>query len=320
MALARPAVIGILWAAAFVSLEAIQFVFFGNVFQRIDSFLFGALVFGVTVTAFVGWAGFARRADLKRAFAQPRLLWQINITAVFAWIAYLGAVQVIEPAIAYTIGAGIMPLTAWAIRWFGVPEGEALRNRTEFTGVLIMSGAMLFLAWVTLSGTSGFVRGGVWVGLGGLALAVADGVFFTWLLILCLRIDRKGVGPGVVFGLRFPLYVLAAGALAAAGVEGKPTLPAAETAWITLIGLALVIPPLYALQRAVALVSTLTIGAITALGPFVIFALQMVEGRVEFAPMTLTGLGIYSVGAILSALGAVRGATAQPVQPAQPAH
>ena len=44
---------GALWAFAFVSLEAVQFVFFGNVFQRIDSFLFAAIVFGVTTIAFV---------------------------------------------------------------------------------------------------------------------------------------------------------------------------------------------------------------------------------------------------------------------------
>ncbi|MEM1299767.1 MAG: hypothetical protein AAGH68_10850 [Pseudomonadota bacterium] len=312
MALARPAVIGILWALVFVSLEAVQFVFFGNVFQRIDSFLFGALVFVITVAAFVGWAAVARPVELKRACAQPRLLWQINITAVFAWVTYLGAVQVIEPAIAYTIGAGIMPITAWAVHKLNVPEGEALRNRIEFVGILIMGAAMLFLAWVTLSGASGFVRGGWWVGVGGLALAVADGVFFTWLLILCQRIDRKGVGPGVVFGLRFPLYVLAAGVLAAAGVEGKAPLPAAEVVWIVGIGLLLIIPPLYALQEAVALVSTLTIGAITALGPFLIFALQIVEGRVAFAEMSLIGLSLYSVGAVLSAFGAVKGVVALP--------
>lgn len=311
MALSRPTLVGVIWAFAFVALEAVQFVFFGNVFQRIDSFLFGALVMGITVAVFVGWAAITRRRELRLAFAQPALLWRINVTAVFAWIAFLGAVQVIEPAIAYTIGAGVMPITAWALHRLGVPEGEALRNPTELAGVVIMGVAMLVLAWVTISGASGFVRGGWLVGLGGVALAVADGVLFTWLLVLCQRIDRTGVGPGVVFGLRFPLYVLVAGILAAAGVADKAVLPPEEVAWIVLIGLALIIPPLYALQRAVVLVSTLTIGAITALGPFLIFALQLVEGRVTFAGMTLVGLAIYSVGAVLAAVGAVRGSVAQ---------
>ncbi len=44
-------------------------------------------------------------------------------------------------------------------------------------------------------------------------LAFGEGALFTWLLISCQRLDRTGVGPGVVFGLRFPLYVLVAGGL-----------------------------------------------------------------------------------------------------------
>jgi hypothetical protein len=62
------------------------------------------------------------------------------------------------------------------------------------------------------------------------------------------------------------------------------------------------------LQRAVALISTLTIGALTALGPFIIFGLQLIEGRVDYAPATLAGLGLYSIGAVLAALGAVTAA------------
>ena len=312
MALARPALLGISWALAFVVLEAVQFVFFGNVFQRIDSFLFGALVFGITVLGFVGWTSWRHSTELRHALAYPGQLWRINITAVFAWIAYLGAVQLIEPAIAYTIGAGVMPITAWLAYRMGVPEGEAMRNRAEAWGIGVITLAILFLASITLSGGSGFVRGGSATAMLGIALAIADGVFFTWLLIHCQRLDRRGVGPSTVFGLRFPLYVLIAAMLATAGVEQKPALPPAELFWICLIGLILIIPPLYALQRAVALISTLTIGAITALGPFLIFALQVVEGRVAFATLTLVGLGLYSVGALLAAFGAVRGtATAE---------
>ena len=299
---------GVLWALAFVGLESLQFVFFGNVFQRIDSFLFGALVFGVTTFVFVGWAAMARSGQLRLAFSHPAQLLRINAVAVLAWVAYLGAVQVIEPAIAYTIGCGVMPMVAWAAHRMGVPEGEAFRNRTETIGVCVIALSLVFLIWVTLSGGSGFVRGGTGVAILGVALAVADGFFFTWLLIHCQRIDRVGVGPGTVFGLRFPLYVLVAAVLAGLEVEQKPPLPMGEVVWIVVIGLVLIIPPLYALQRAVALISTLTIGAITALGPFLIFVLQIIEGRVEFAEMTLIGLGIYSLGAVLAAFGAMKGA------------
>ena len=300
------ATVGIAWALAFVLLESVQFVFFGSVFQRLDSFLFGALVFSVVVTAFVGWAAIRRRAHLIRAFANPRHLIAVNLTATFAWMAFLGSVERIEPAVAYTIGAGVMPLTAWLAWRLGVPEGAPMRNRLEASGNLLILLGIVYLAIITASGLSGFALGGTLGGLIGVALAVADGVLFTWLLIHCQRMDRQGVGPGTVFGLRFLLYVLVAGTVAVSVPSGKPALPWTETVWIVALGLLLIVPPLYALQRAVALTSTLTIAALTALGPFVIFGLQLIEGRVDGSVPTLVGLGVYFAGAMLAAMGAVR--------------
>ena len=75
------------------------------------------------------------------------------------------------------------------------------------------------------------------------------------------------------------------------------------------IGFLLLIPPLYFFQKAVSMLSALTISALTALGPFVIFLLQLLEGRVDYSAMTLAGLAIYILGAILSAYGAVKATT-----------
>ena len=107
------AIVGVIWALAFVVLESIQFVFFGNVFQRMSSALFGFLVLGITTIVFVGWAARSRASEMRRAFAQPRRLLAINLSATASWLMFLMAVQLIEPAIAYTIGTGAMPLTAW---------------------------------------------------------------------------------------------------------------------------------------------------------------------------------------------------------------
>lgn len=305
-----PAVIGVLWAIAFVLLESVQYVYFGGLFQTMSSFLFGFLVLAVVVVAAVLWAAVAARDQLKAAFANPGPLIGANITATFAWGAYLGSVQLIEPAIAYTIGAGVMPITAYLAHRLGVPEGEPMRNRTEALGILALALGIVYLACVTVFGLSGFVRGGPWTGLAGVCLAVADGVLFTAMLIYCQRMDRSGVGPGLVFGLRFPLYVLSAGAVVALGLDTMPAPPLNETVLIVVIGLALTVPPLYALQRAVASVSTLTIGALTAIGPFVIFALQQIEGRVDYSTATLVGLTLYFAGALFAVFGAVRAATA----------
>lgn len=299
---------GGLWALAFVLLESVQFVFFGSVFQRVSSVQFGCFVFALTTLAFIGWAALRRPAELRTALAQPRLLFAINAAATLSWLMLLMAVQIIEPAIAYTIGAGAMPLAAWAAHRLGVAGGDAPRSRSERHGVTLIGLAVGYLCFASILGWSGFVRGGPAIAALGVTLAFAEGALFTWLLILCQRLDRKGVTPSVVFGLRFPLYVVTAGVLAAAGLDQKPLLPLAEFAGIVALGLCLIVPPLYALQKAVSLVSALTISIITALGPFVIFLMQIGEGRVGYAPATLLGLAIYFAGATLAALGAMRSA------------
>lgn len=305
------AIAGLFWALAFVVLESVQFVFFGNVFQRISTVAFGAIVLGITTLAFVGWSAIRRPEQLGRALSMPRHLIAINLAATCSWLMFLMAVQLIEPAVAYTLGAGAMPLMAWIAFRLRVPEGEAMRNRSEAAGVIVILFALLWLSAVTIAGYSGFVRGGQSSAIAGTLLALAEGALFTWLLIFCQRIDRAGVGPGTVFGLRFPLYVVTAAALATAGFDAKPPLTWSELVMIVVIGLFLVVPPLFALQKAVSLVSTLTISAMTALGPFVIFSLQMIEGRVAYSTPTLVGLGIFFVGAILAAVGAARATVAQ---------
>ncbi|MGI9373677.1 MAG: hypothetical protein ACR2OJ_14385 [Hyphomicrobiales bacterium] len=300
------ATIGVIWAISFVLLESIQFVYFGGLFQRMSSFLFGFLMFGVTCIVFIGWTAWTRPNELRIAFANPKTLLAVNISATLAWAAYLTSVQLIEPAIAYTIGAGAMPLTACLAHKFGAKGGTALRNNMEALGVCLLLAGMIYLSVATIGGWSGFVRGGTPVAIAGICFALADGALFTLMLIYCQRLDEAGVGPASVFGLRFPLYVLTAGCFVFAGVGARDPLPIAEISLLVGIGLLLTIPPLYALQKAVASISTLTIGALTALGPFVIFALQMVEGRVSYSAVTLAGLFVYFVGALLTALGAVK--------------
>lgn len=303
-----PGSAGVVWALAFVLIESIQFVFFGNVFQRMSSFQFGFIVFAVTTIAFVGWSAIRRPAELNRACAQPRLLLAINVTATLSWVLFLLAVQIIEPAVAYTLGAAAMPLAALAFVRLGLSPGTGLRNPVELSGFALILLGVAYLGVVTIGGWSGFVRGGPAAAAVGVAMALTEGVLFTWLLVLCQRLDRKGVGASVVFGLRFPLYVFTSGALCALGFDAKAPLGWGETAVIAALGLLLIVPPLYALQRAVALVSTLTISVLTALGPFVIFLLQAVEGRVEQSPATLIGLAIFFTGSLAAAFGAVRAA------------
>lgn len=300
------ALLGVIFTLLFVLLESAQFVFFGGLFQKLNSFLYGFLVFGLIVVTFVGWAIVFRPGEVRAALANHRELLAVNVGAVITFSAYLGSVQLVEPAITYTISSGAMPVTAYLLYRFGIREGEPMRNRLEAAGNVLLFFSIVFLALITVVGLSGFVRGGFPAALGGVCLAVIDGVFFTFILVYSQRLNRAGVGPSTVLGIRLPLYVLVTGALAV-GVTAAPSdLSTGEIALYVTVGFALTVPPLYLLQRAVPLVPTLTISSITALGPLFIFALQMLESRVDFSAATLIGLAAYTVGALLAATGAVR--------------
>ncbi|MEM7562174.1 MAG: hypothetical protein AAF353_03880 [Pseudomonadota bacterium] len=303
------AMLGVLLAILFVSLESVQFVFFGSLFQRMSSFQFGFLVFGITVVGFVGWTACRDPAQIRNALAHPQSLIGINVMAVLAFGAYLMSVQLVEPAITYTVSSGVMPITAWVLYKLGFGEGEEMRNWMERFGILALFVGIVYLGYITITGQSGFVRGDQVVAIAGILLAIADGIFFTLVLVFSQRLSKAGVGAGAVLGLRLPLYVSVAGICVLYEVDYKESLAVSEIALYVLIGLLLTIPPLYALQKAISLVSTLTISILTALGPFIIFGLQLIEGRVDYSSATLIGLSIYFAGSSVAAVGAVKAAT-----------
>ena len=189
-----------------------------------------------------------------------------------------------------------------------MPEASLVRNRLEAFGTSIIALGLAVLIVITVAGWSGFVRGDVPVAVAGIVLAIASGSLITLMLLYAQRLDRRGVGPMAQFGLRFPLYIVLSIGGVALGLDAKGTVPTEDIAVAVMIGLFIMAFPIYAVQKAVALVSALTIGAMTSLGPLFVFGFQMIEGRVDQAPATLAGLAIYSAGALLAAVGSFKAA------------
>ncbi|NKB62206.1 MAG: hypothetical protein GKR95_08760 [Gammaproteobacteria bacterium] len=174
--------LGVLLTLTFVTLESAQFVFFGGLFQKMSPYLFGFLVFGITTLVFIGGTFLFRRDQFNIA-----LLLAVNLGAVVTFTAYLTSVQLVEPAVTYTISSGCMPLTAYVLYRLGVREGEPMRNPFEATGNILIFLGVLFLAVITIWGLAGFVRGGSLSAILGVLLAVLDGVFFTLILVYSKR-------------------------------------------------------------------------------------------------------------------------------------
>ncbi|MEM7426832.1 MAG: hypothetical protein AAF441_12120 [Pseudomonadota bacterium] len=299
--------LGIILTLLFVGLEAVQFVYFGGLFQNVNPFFFGAMVFSVTVLLLWGWAAAFCRPELTAARRNLPLVIRVNLAAAAASGAYLASVALVEPAVVYTVSAGAMPLVMWALHHYGTPEAEAPRNRMETIGCVLLLISIAYLCIITIIGLSGFVRGGLRAGVGGIVLALIDGTAFALVLIYSKRLGVLGISAGVILGLRMILYVIIAAAVSAAVVDKTEMMSSSELATMLAIGLIVTLPPLYAFQKAVTLISALTLSVLTTLGPFAIFGLQILEGRVEYSNATLLGLCIYSAGALLAAWGAMSG-------------
>ncbi|MEM8840303.1 MAG: DMT family transporter [Pseudomonadota bacterium] len=308
------ATLGLTWAFSFITLEAAQAVFFGGVFQDYDSFVIGAAVFGASAAGTLIWAGLRTPVQLNIALANPLILLGLNLSTMFVWIAYFFALQMIEPAVVFTVFSGLIPVAILIAAWLGVPEASPARNRVEGFGLIVVIVAIAYLCAITVSGQSGFVRGGVPVGIGGVVLSAVAASSLAVMMIYSQRLDQLGVAPVAQYGLRFPLYVIVALVAAWLGLDEKGPVDFEGLAIVVLIGLVIMAFPVFAMQKAISLMSALTLAAITALGPVLVFLFQVIEGRVDYAPATMTGLLIYFAGAILAACAGARSPTRKSAQ------
>lgn len=285
---------GIVWCATFLVLDAAQAVYFGGVFQRMDSFLVGALVFGLSAAGCVAWTALRGRSEIERAFANRNWLVGLNVTAAGAWLAYLIALQLIEPAIAFAIFSGVIPIATVLV------EGRGRAGGAANPGHWALAAGMALLGVFTLLGWSGFVRGGLAGALAGLALATFAGALIAGMLIYSDRLARACVGPVAQYGLRFPLYLALATGGVLLGLDDKGAVEPADLVNVVLAGMVLLAFPIYAVQKAVSLTSPLTVATFAATCPLVVFLMQVAEGRVDYAPATLAGLLVFFAGALLT--------------------
>jgi hypothetical protein len=153
-----------------------------------------------------------------------------------------------------------------------------------------------------LTGRSGLPGANGATDLVGLGLLTISGSSITISLLFSKRLHDRGVGAGAVTAVRYLLLILVAG-----GIEvSKGHLPSvADAGQLTTLALsttALIVLPLFALQVGIAATAPLTAHVIRSLGPVCVFALQQIDGRVDYSMPTLVCVIIYSVAAIASNL------------------
>ena len=294
---------GFFLSLVFVCLAAGRDVYFGALFQRVHPLAVALTAFTLCTLVFLPVALAHDRAGLTRLRAHAGTLAWINVTSAIAWLSFFHALRIAEPALVQVVFFGIGPLSvAWIDRFVpGVaPAARTAGERRLHLGLL---GALLFAAGVMLGGASGLGPQPLGRVLAGLALTVGGGVCISISTLLSRRVNDAGVGPATVIALRFPGAVVLAAALAALSpadvLEGLTPATLGPIAGASLL---LIVLPNYVNQIGVALASPLTVRAVIAVGPVLVFLLQLVEGRLPSSPATLAACVVYAVFAVASAV------------------
>lgn len=299
--------IGLICCLSFITLEAFQAVYLGAVFQDVDSFLVGSWVFGISVAGSTLATAILRPAELAASFRAWKIVVALNLFAALTWTTYFIAVQLIEPAVVFTIFSGMVPLGTIIAEWLGLPEARSPRRRFVHVGNALILLSILVLAAVTVSGLSGFVRDGWPAAMVGVSLSALSGGCTAFVILFSVRLNGCGVGPLAQFGLRFVLYTVLALTAFLIGLDAKNVAPPAnDLSWIVLIGLVVIAFPLYLVQKAVPLIQASMIAAVTALGPALVFLMQLFDGRTDYSIATLAGLAIYIAGALMAVYGTTK--------------
>jgi len=305
---------GFLLSVVFVCLAAGRDVYFGALFQHVHPLAVALTAFTLCTLVFLPIAAVRDRAGLARLGRHAGTVFWINATSAIAWLSFFHALRIAEPALVQVIFFGIGPLSVTWIDRLVPGIATATRGPAERRLHVGLLGALLVAAAVMLLGWSGLGPQPAGRVLSGLALTVGGGVCISISTLLSRVVNDAGVGPATLIAVRFPGAIVLAGALAALSpADVARGLTPGTLAGIAVASLLLIVLPNYVNQIGVALASPLTVRAVLALGPVLVFGLQLVEGRLPSSPPTLAVCVLYAVFAVAAAVARRRAIRAVPV-------
>ena len=296
-------VVGFLFSLAFAVLAAVRDVYLGGLFQRVNPLLVALIAFGLSCSVFLPIALVRDPAGLAALVRRPAPLLGINVTTALAWLSFFFALKTIEPALVQALFYGVGPLS---VLWLDglVPGSSRTTLSLAEHGLHIgLLASLLIAAAVALGGLSGLGAQPPAVAAAGVALAVGGGVSISISSLLCRTLNDTGIRPATLFALRFPAAIVLAAtfALAAPAPLVSGVAPGLLVG-VALASLVLIVLPNYVNQVGVALASPVTVRAVLALGPVLVFALQLLEQRVSSSPATLAACALYGVCALAAAV------------------
>lgn len=291
-------VLGFSVAVGFVGVAAARDVYLGGLFQRVSPPLVVMVAFSACTVMLLPIALVWYRDSLAILWRHSRLLLWINFTSALAWLAFAGAIRFVEPCLAQIIYSGIGPLSViWIDRHLSRSTSVVPLTRAERPFHLCLLASLPFAAAVALAGRSGAGEQPLGTTALGLILATTGGVAISIATTQCRTVNDAGVATPALLALRFPATVVAAVALTLL----SPARLAGVLSWADaalVIATLLIVLASYVNQVAISLASPLTVRAVLASGPVVIFLFQIIEGRLSPSPYSLAAAIFYAVCAI----------------------
>jgi len=289
---------GFIVSVAFVALATVRDVYLGGLLQRVSPLLVAMVAFSLCTLVLLPTAFVHSRDSFAVLRRRPADLLWVNATSAAAWLAFLFALKLVEPALVQILYSGIGPLSLlWIDRRFPGAGRSVPVTRLERPIYVMLLGSLVLAASVALSGLSG--AGALPVGLTalGVILAAGGGIAISVSTMLCRQLNDAGVVPGAMLAVRYPATALAAAVLASWSPSGLPAALSRADAFMALASL-LIIVPSYANQWAISLASPLTVRVVLASAPVLIFVVQLIEGRLLASPYSLAAATLYAVAAI----------------------
>lgn len=289
---------GFLVSGGFVCLAAVRDVYLGGLFQRVSPLFVAMVAFSLCTLVLLPAACVRSRDSLIVLRRRSRDVVLVNITSAVAWLAFLFALKLVEPALVQILYSGIGPLSVvWIDRHLRSAHAPISLTPAErpIYGALLAS--LLFAAAIAISGLSGIGTQPFGVAVLGVILAAGGGVSISVSTMLCRELNDAGVTPGALLSVRYLGTMFAAAVLTSLSPAGLPAGLSMTDAMMAIASF-LIIVPSYVNQAAIALASPLTVRAVLAAGPVLIFLLQLLEGRLMASPYSLTAAVVYAVVAI----------------------
>jgi len=294
------ALFGPILVLIFTLSQSFRDVYFGSAFLRFDFFLIILLAFSWSTVIFATTTLIRAPSDFAKLRAQLEPTVAANVTTAVAWTSFFFALTHVDPAICNTIHSAMGPLTLVILGARGVALAKpGTIGRVEYAGYAGIAVSVAALWWVVIGGYSGLALTNLATSAAGLVLLSVSGISITISLLYCKQLQDCGIGADAVTAARYLLLILFAGTM----VLWRGSSHGVDTWRFTMLSATttlLIVLPLYAFQLGIGRTTPLTAQVIRALGPFFVFALEQLDGRLHYSLPTLACILVYSASVIVS--------------------